>query len=336
MDDEEMESQDVDSMQHAQGGREGKEQLLSGHYVPLALRILFDAKQLPPSAQSVDGPKAQARPLMLAGTTLHLRALLHGDVRCATNGRGDGRADRTDDLRTDRCRGPFDKADSLSALVLRRQPRAGCARAAIGFADVTDGADGNTQSPRASLAVGNSWTICGWLQLPLPQRPRMSPRWRFTLAMGLPHDKEGLPSDDEGPLAEAQQGEEGGQADRRGILPVCHVVLADDKGVGTLCPGVVVVRPEAPSERETVLCRRLDLNALPHGWHHLAAVGAGGRTQFFIDGRLRGHVDCQVTEVRYAAGSDPLPTRRVDPALLPRSWSRSWRAQAPTHSHAPG
>ena len=39
----------------------------------------------------------------------------------------------------------------------------------------------------------------------------------------------------------------------------------------------------------------LNLHALPHGWHALAAVGSGGRTSFYVNGRLQGVVPRQVT-----------------------------------------
>eukprot|EP00964_Phaeocystis_antarctica_P102383 scaffold67727_cov66-Phaeocystis_antarctica.AAC.4 len=37
----------------------------------------------------------------------------------------------------------------------------------------------------------------------------------------------------------------------------------------------------------------LNLHALPHGWHALAAVGSGGRTSFYVNGRLQGVVPRQ-------------------------------------------
>jgi hypothetical protein len=38
----------------------------------------------------------------------------------------------------------------------------------------------------------------------------------------------------------------------------------------------------------------LDLHALPHGWHALVTVGSGGRTSFYVNGRLQGSVPRQV------------------------------------------
>ena len=45
------------------------------------------------------------------------------------------------------------------------------------------------------------------------------------------------------------------------------------------------------------------MSTLNNGWHHLAAVGSGGTTSFYIDGRLVGTVNTQSTSNIYAIGN---------------------------------
>ena len=185
--------------------------------------------------------------------------------------------------------------------VLSRQPRA-----AIGFELVSapgpseGGHEGEPPPPRASLKLGDEWTISCWFSLPLPPpvstqttiyykaHPNAQSTTYRVLAMGLPPMTEAAPSS----AAAAASGAAGTEDPQR-ILPVCHVLIQDKRAESdnTIHLGV----GHADRKRSPKLLESFDLQSLPHGWHHLAAVGANGTTTFYVDGRCRGSVSEQVT-----------------------------------------
>ena len=146
--------------------------------------------------------------------------------------------------------------------------------------ELTVGDELDAPTPRASLQLGDEWTISCWLQLPLPGD--RSDRLRV-LAMGLPAQ----------PDAADNGADEGGG---KRASPVCHVVLAPPwAGAGKHLYLGVQTEGKGHRSRDQKLCETFDLFALPWGWHHIGCVGQGGETTFYVDGRCVGSVNAQVT-----------------------------------------
>ena len=55
------------------------------------------------------------------------------------------------------------------------------------------------------------------------------------------------------------------------------------------------VPPSCASVRVSDVCVASPHSQLSHGWHSICAVGCGGRTTFYVDGRHSGSIAAQVT-----------------------------------------
>lgn len=182
---------------------------------------------------------------------------------------------------TSLCRGPFDGAARQRAVKFRAKKSLvslESKRTAVGFESASSGA-------RVALHIGEAWTILSWVHFPLRDGSGAGSKPRtHTLAMGLPSEAEDAPADH--------------------ARPLCHVQIIAEAhgktwfGVEHEAPRPAARAPDAPPsarERATTMLPGVDLSALPHGWHHVGAVGAGGATRFYVDGRACGEVAAQVT-----------------------------------------
>ena len=190
--------------------------------------------------------------------------------------------------------GPFDRNHGASsACVLRTAATRKEVRSAVVF-ETADGAP-------ATLRLGSEWTLWCWLQLPLPALPKKQKHDGVrTLACGA-----------------AVAGDDGAKP-----VNLCHVqiVREDDDALR------LAVEAE-PGKRQVL--HTLDLRSLPNGWNSLAAVGAGGQTSFYVNGRAVGTLAAQVTADVLWVGNHPAADGRSCGALGALADVRAYQAALP-------
>ena len=252
-----------------------------------------------------------------------VQPLLHGEVSVTLTSIEQRRGASAAKAQQDGIRGPFDQpGEPWSGLLLRVQERSGRPRTAIGFQAVQSGgaqppallltdqstnvgggasaserASGKASmsaapdpvaAARATLAIGDEWTISCWFMLqPTGGRQGRQLR-RRVLAMGLPPPPRPSPPPVSGEAGSALwlapsasdaradevegEGGEGGisSAQRDGqVRPVCHVMAVETRGglleEDALQLGVESIHPDDPTQRRQTLLAEFDLLQLPHG-----------------------------------------------------------------------
>ena len=265
---------------------ESKTQRLAGQAYPLLLRILFrgdpSTQLLARSASQLAGRSAQLHHGQSRTLVPELRG--HCEPVRGPFGQVASGASQSGGVRLlQKKRGPrasigFRTRDALATGGGCGGPGGGIGGVGLGVGAGGSGGSGSGGGPlppcTASLRLGSEWSFCCHLRLPLPEPPPTAAEKRRvrTLAMGLSRE---------------------GRAVR-------HVLMLEEQmadGKARLTLGV--------DDGEVPELAALNLHALPHGWHSLAAVGSGGQTIFYVNGRLQGSVPRQVTADVLRLGNHP-------------------------------